>query len=166
MKQWKLSPMDLESRRRWEDTRAKEEMLARTTSGGALVGRRRTTASARRGSTASIILLLQVPYRDVEHQPIVLPAREHKPTIIHPGARRAVRPGGLLMDAVEPRLALAVAFDDPPARLRDVGARQHLLLGPCVFLQRRRDSRSMGESFHCFIGSWMRIRSAGSARGR
>jgi polyphosphate kinase 2 len=31
MKQWKLSEMDLESRRRWEDyTRAKEEMLERT----------------------------------------------------------------------------------------------------------------------------------------
>ena len=31
LKQWKLSPMDLESRRRWEDyTKAKEEMLERT----------------------------------------------------------------------------------------------------------------------------------------
>ena len=31
MKQWKLSPMDLESRRRWEQyTKAKEEMFART----------------------------------------------------------------------------------------------------------------------------------------
>ncbi|PKP83883.1 MAG: polyphosphate kinase 2, partial [Alphaproteobacteria bacterium HGW-Alphaproteobacteria-2] len=31
MKQWKLSPMDLQSRVRWEDyTKAKEEMLART----------------------------------------------------------------------------------------------------------------------------------------
>lgn len=31
LKQWKLSPMDLESRRRWEDyTEAKEIMLART----------------------------------------------------------------------------------------------------------------------------------------
>src|SRR5215475_8363777 len=31
LKQWKLSPMDLESRRRWEDyTKAKEEMLHRT----------------------------------------------------------------------------------------------------------------------------------------
>ncbi|MBC6416661.1 MAG: polyphosphate kinase 2, partial [Rhodospirillales bacterium] len=31
LKQWKLSPMDLESRRRWEDyTRAKEEMFHRT----------------------------------------------------------------------------------------------------------------------------------------
>ena len=31
MKQWKLSPMDLQSRVRWEDyTKAKEEMLERT----------------------------------------------------------------------------------------------------------------------------------------
>ena len=31
MKQWKLSPMDLQSRIRWEDyTKAKEDMLART----------------------------------------------------------------------------------------------------------------------------------------
>jgi len=31
LKQWKLSPMDLESRRRWEDyTRAKESMIERT----------------------------------------------------------------------------------------------------------------------------------------
>jgi len=31
LKQWKLSPMDLESRRRWEDyTKAKEEMSERT----------------------------------------------------------------------------------------------------------------------------------------
>jgi polyphosphate kinase 2 (PPK2 family) len=31
LKQWKLSPMDLESRRRWEDyTKAKEAMLERT----------------------------------------------------------------------------------------------------------------------------------------
>ena len=31
LKQWKLSPMDLESRRRWEDyTKAKEMMLERT----------------------------------------------------------------------------------------------------------------------------------------
>jgi polyphosphate kinase 2 (PPK2 family) len=31
LKQWKLSPMDLESRRRWEDyTKVKEDMLERT----------------------------------------------------------------------------------------------------------------------------------------
>ena len=40
LKQWKLSPMDLESRRRWEDyTKAKEVMLERIAHpGGALVG--------------------------------------------------------------------------------------------------------------------------------
>jgi polyphosphate kinase len=39
LKQWKLSPMDVESRRRWEDyTRAKEAMLAHAHSRGALVG--------------------------------------------------------------------------------------------------------------------------------
>ncbi len=41
LKQWKLSPMDVESRRRWEDyTRAKEDMLARTHIPEALVGGR------------------------------------------------------------------------------------------------------------------------------
>ena len=42
LKQWKLSPMDVESRRRWEDyTKAKEAMLANThILGGAVVGRR------------------------------------------------------------------------------------------------------------------------------
>ena len=42
LKQWKLSPMDLESRRRWEAyTKAKEAMLERTDiRGGALVDRR------------------------------------------------------------------------------------------------------------------------------
>ena len=39
LKQWKLSPMDLESRRRWEDyTRAKEIMLAHPYSPSAVVG--------------------------------------------------------------------------------------------------------------------------------
>ena len=48
LKQWKLSPMDLESRRRWEDyTKAKEEMLAaHAHSRGALVGGRRRRQEA------------------------------------------------------------------------------------------------------------------------
>jgi polyphosphate kinase 2 len=50
LKQWKLSPMDLESRRRWEDyTRAKEIMLEPRRRGGWC---RRWTRSAR-ASTAS-----------------------------------------------------------------------------------------------------------------
>jgi polyphosphate kinase len=40
LKQWKLSPMDLESRRRWEQyTRAKEDMLMHPYPGGPLVAR-------------------------------------------------------------------------------------------------------------------------------
>jgi polyphosphate kinase 2 (PPK2 family) len=80
MKQWKLSPMDLESRRRWEEyTKAKEEMLARTH-----IPEARwwvVEGNSKRKARLNCIhhLLLQVPYRDVEHQPIVLPAREHKP---------------------------------------------------------------------------------------
>ena len=80
MKQWKLSPMDLESRRRWEEyTKAKEEMLACTH-----IPEARwwvVEGNSKRKARLNCIhhLLLQVPYRDVEHQPIVLPAREHKP---------------------------------------------------------------------------------------
>jgi polyphosphate kinase 2 len=80
LKQWKLSPMDLESRRRWEEyTKAKEEMLARTH-----IPEARwwvVEGNSKRKARLNCIhhLLLQVPYRDVEHQPIVLPPREHKP---------------------------------------------------------------------------------------
>jgi polyphosphate kinase 2 len=54
LKQWKLSPMDVESRRRWEDyTRAKEEMLERSHIPEAPWSKRSTRSA--RGSTASII---------------------------------------------------------------------------------------------------------------
>jgi polyphosphate kinase 2 len=80
LKQWKLSPMDLESRRRWEDyTKAKEEMLHRT-----------HIAEARwwvvegvdkKAARLNCIhhLLQQIPYGEVAHADVVLPAREHKP---------------------------------------------------------------------------------------
>ena len=55
LKQWKLSPMDLESRRRWEQyTKAKETMLAaHAHSRGAVVDRRGVTTRSERGSIAS-----------------------------------------------------------------------------------------------------------------
>src|SRR6187402_2701174 len=80
LKQWKLSPMDLESRRRWEEyTRAKEEMLARTHIPEApwwVVD-----GNHKRRARLNCIhhMLQQVPYGDVQHQPIVLPQRQHKP---------------------------------------------------------------------------------------
>ena len=80
LKQWKLSPMDLESRRRWEDyTKAKEEMLARTH-----IPEARwwvVEGNDKRRARLNWIhhLLQQVPYSDVAHQPITLPQRDHKP---------------------------------------------------------------------------------------
>ncbi|MCJ2015302.1 polyphosphate kinase 2 [Methylobacterium sp. J-076] len=76
LKQWKLSPMDVESRRRWEDyTRAKEDMLARTHIPEApwwvveAVDKKRARLNCIRH------LLEQVPYGDIEHDPVHLPAR-------------------------------------------------------------------------------------------
>ena len=80
LKQWKLSPMDLESRRRWEEyTKAKEEMLHRTHSPGARwwVVEGVNKKAARLNCIHH--LLQQIPYEDVPRSPIVLPVREHKP---------------------------------------------------------------------------------------
>jgi polyphosphate kinase len=80
LKQWKLSPMDLESRRRWEDyTRAKEEMLHRTH-----IPEARwwvVEGVDKKAARLNCIhhLLQQIPYADVVHSEVVLPARERKP---------------------------------------------------------------------------------------
>ena len=80
LKQWKLSPMDLESRRRWElYTRAKEVMLERTH-----IPEARwwiVEADDKRRARLNCIhhLLSQVPYGDVSHEPISLPSRIHNP---------------------------------------------------------------------------------------
>ena len=80
LKQWKLSPMDLESRRRWEDyTKAKEEMLARTHIPEARWWVVEGNDKRRARLNCIHHLLQQVPYSDVAHQPITLPQRDHKP---------------------------------------------------------------------------------------
>jgi polyphosphate kinase len=78
LKQWKLSPMDLESRRRWERyTQAKEVMLQRSHIPEApwwviqAVDKKRARLNCIRH------LLDQVPYHEVQHSPILLPNREH-----------------------------------------------------------------------------------------
>lgn len=78
LKQWKLSPMDLESRRRWEDyTRAKEEMLERTHIAQApwwLV-----QADNKKTARLNCIhhLLNHFAYSEVAHETIALPERVH-----------------------------------------------------------------------------------------
>src|SRR5215471_14970264 len=80
LKQWKLSPMDLESRRRWEEyTKAKEEMLARTHIPEARWWVVEGNGKRRARLNCIHHLLQQMPYRDVLHTPVVLPEREHKP---------------------------------------------------------------------------------------
>ena len=76
IKQWKLSPMDLQSRKRWEEyTKAKEAMLERTHISEApwwIVD-----AVDKKKARLNCIhhLLSQVPYAEVEHAPVVLPGR-------------------------------------------------------------------------------------------
>ncbi|MFG5119283.1 polyphosphate kinase 2 [Methylorubrum sp. POS3] len=86
LKQWKLSPMDVESRRRWEDyTRAKEDMLARTHIPEAPWWVVEAVDKKRARLNCISHLLDQVPYGTVEHPPVVLPDRvRHADYLRHP----------------------------------------------------------------------------------
>jgi polyphosphate kinase 2 len=77
LKQWKLSPMDLESRRRWEDyTRAKEIMLKRTHIPEAPWWVVQAVDKKRARLNCIDHLLQQFEYNEVPKPPIVLPERE------------------------------------------------------------------------------------------
>ena len=86
LKQWKLSPMDLESRRRWEDyTRAKEVMLDRTHIPEAPWWVVAADDKKRARLNCIQHLLDQFPYHEVERQEIRLPDRErHEDYQRHP----------------------------------------------------------------------------------
>lgn len=80
LKQWKLSPMDLESRRRWEDyTRAKENMLERTHIEEAPWHVVSAVDKKRARLNCIHHLLAQVPYQEVVHSEVILPARVRNP---------------------------------------------------------------------------------------
>ncbi len=76
LKQWKLSPMDLESRRLWESyTKAKETMLEKTHTEDSpwwIVA-----ANDKKRARLNCIhhLLQQIPYEEIGSEPISLPAR-------------------------------------------------------------------------------------------
>src|SRR5215471_17012888 len=80
LKQWKLSPMDVESRARWEQyTKAKEMMLERTHIPEApwwIVD-----ADDKKKARLNCIshLLSQIPYQSIHHEKIALPPRVHNP---------------------------------------------------------------------------------------
>jgi polyphosphate kinase 2 len=76
LKQWKLSPMDLESRRRWEQyTQAKEVMLHRSHIPEAPWWVVHAVDKKRARLNCIHHLLSQVPYHEIEHSTIELPAR-------------------------------------------------------------------------------------------
>ena len=78
LKQWKLSPMDLESRRRWEEyTRAKEVMLERTHIPEAPWWVVQGVDKKKARLNCIHHLLEQMPYVEVEHPAIQLPEREY-----------------------------------------------------------------------------------------
>lgn len=80
LKQWKLSPMDMESRRLWEQyTKVKETMLERTHIAEApwwIVA-----ADDKKKARLNCIqhFLSQVPYAEIERTPVNLPDRVHNP---------------------------------------------------------------------------------------
>jgi hypothetical protein len=76
LKQWKLSPMDLESRKRWEDyTVAKEVMLERTHIPEAPWWVVQAVDKKKARLNCIHHLLGQMPYEEIPHPPIVLPER-------------------------------------------------------------------------------------------
>jgi polyphosphate kinase len=80
LKQWKLSPMDLESRRRWEHyTKAKEVMLERTHIPEAPWWVVDAVDKKKARLNCIHHLLAQTPYGEVEHVSPDLPARVHNP---------------------------------------------------------------------------------------
>lgn len=88
MKQWKLSPMDLQSRVRWEQyTKAKEEMLQRTNIPEAPWYLVEGTDKRRARLNCIDHLLGLIPYEDVPHEQITLPER-----VFNPDYERAILP--------------------------------------------------------------------------
>jgi len=76
LKQWKLSPMDLQSRVRWEEyTKAKEVMLERTHIPEAPLWVVQAVDKKKARLNCISHLLEQMPYHEVTHDPVSLPER-------------------------------------------------------------------------------------------
>jgi polyphosphate kinase len=83
LKQWKLSPMDLESRRNWEKyTKAKEYMLEKTSTSTSPWWIVEANDKKRARINCISHLLSQIPYGTVDHPEVILPERVHNPDYI------------------------------------------------------------------------------------
>ncbi len=80
LKQWKLSPMDVQARSRWEQyTKAKEAMLEHTHLPDSPWWIVDAVDKKRARLNCISHLLGQIPYQEVQHQPVLLPPRVHNP---------------------------------------------------------------------------------------
>jgi len=80
LKQWKLSPMDVEARSRWEQyTKAKEAMLERTHIPEAPWHVVQAVDKKKARLNCIAHLLEQIPYQEVPYQPVTLPPRVRNP---------------------------------------------------------------------------------------
>ena len=96
MRQWKLSPMDLESRVRWEDyTKAKEEMFSRTNIPEAPWYIVEGNDKKRERLNCIEHILSQIPYSEVDNQKIELPDR-----VFNPDYERLVLPDKLYVPKI------------------------------------------------------------------
>ena len=97
LKQWKLSPMDLESRRRWEDyTRAKELMLERSHIPEARWWVVQAVDKKRARLNCIHHLLKQFPYAEVSKRRRTAGARASRGLFPPCGAARYAGAGGIL----------------------------------------------------------------------
>ncbi len=96
LKQWKLSPMDLESRRRWEEyTKAKEIMIERTHIAEAPWWVVQAVDKKKARLNCIHHLLEQMPYQEIERPGIELPKRER-----HENYRRAPVPQEIVVPEI------------------------------------------------------------------
>lgn len=96
LKQWKLSPMDFESRVRWEDyTKAKEEMMQRTNS--TLAPWHIVISNDKKKARLNCIahLLSLFSYEEIDREEISLPERTH-----HEGYRRMTIPPSMIIPMI------------------------------------------------------------------
>jgi len=96
MKQWKLSPMDLQSRVRWEQyTKAKEQMFARTNIPEAPWYIVEGNDKKRERLNCIEHILSKIPYYEIEHGKVELPER-----VFNPDYERRVLPDELYVPKV------------------------------------------------------------------
>ncbi len=96
MKQWKLSPMDLQSRIRWEDyTKAKEDMFARTNIPEAPWYIVEGNDKKRERLNCIEHILSQIPYQEVPYEKVDLPER-----VFNPDYERRVLPDELYVPKI------------------------------------------------------------------